>query len=68
MYNLIAVFISLTLNIRCSAVVKRLITFVKKIFIFYIKIKVRSVAHTSQVSHTDQLDFCNWLADCRQAE
>ena len=25
--------------------------------------KFKSVAYSSQVSHTGQLDFCNWLAD-----
>ena len=28
-----------------------------------IKIKIKSVAYSSQGSHTGQLDFCNWLAD-----
>ena len=28
--------------------------------------KIKSVAYSSQRSHTGQLDFCNWLADgCR---
>ena len=27
------------------------------------KLKIKSVAYSSQGSHTDQLDFCNWLAD-----
>ena len=26
-------------------------------------LKVKSVAYSSQGSHTGQLDFCNWLAD-----
>ena len=25
--------------------------------------KIKSVAYSSQGSHTGQLDFCNWLAD-----
>ena len=25
--------------------------------------KIKSAAYSSQGSHTDQLDFCNWLAD-----
>ena len=24
---------------------------------------IKSVAYSSQKSHTDELDFCNWLAD-----
>ena len=28
-----------------------------------IKFKIKSVAYSSQGSHTGQLDFCNWLAD-----
>ena len=28
-----------------------------------IKIKIKSVAYSSQGSHTGLLDFCNWLAD-----
>ena len=27
------------------------------------KLKIKSVAYSSQGSHTGQLDFCNWLAD-----
>ena len=27
-----------------------------------IKLKIKSVAYSSQGSHTAQLDFCNWLA------
>ena len=35
-----------------------------KIIIILIKIKNnKSVAYSSQGSHTGQLDFCNWLAD-----
>ena len=26
-------------------------------------VKIKSVAYSSQESHTGQLDFCNWLAD-----
>ena len=29
------------------------------------KLKIKSVAHSSEGSHTGQLDFCNWLADGR---
>ena len=29
----------------------------------YIIKKIKSVAYSSQGSHTGQLDFCNWLAD-----
>ena len=28
-----------------------------------LKIKIKSVAYSSQGSHTGQLDFRNWLAD-----
>ena len=28
-----------------------------------IKLKIKSVAYSSQGSHIGQLDFCNWLAD-----
>ena len=28
-----------------------------------LKLKIKSVAYSSQGSHTGQLDFCNWLAD-----
>ena len=28
-----------------------------------IEFKIKSVAYSSQGSHTSQLDFCNWLAD-----
>ena len=37
-----------------------------KLFIFYkwiIKLKIKSVAYSSQGSQTGQLDSCNWLAD-----
>ena len=27
-----------------------------------IKLKIKSVAYSSQGSHSAQLDFCNWLA------
>ena len=30
---------------------------------YIIIIIIKSVANSSQGSHTDQLDFCNWLAD-----
>jgi hypothetical protein len=26
-------------------------------------LKIKSLAYSSQGSHTDQLDFCNWQAD-----
>ena len=28
-----------------------------------LKIKIKSVAYSSQGSHNGQLDFCNWLVD-----
>ena len=28
-----------------------------------LNLKIKSVAYSSQGSHTGQLDFCNWLAD-----
>ena len=34
------------------------------IIIIIIKLKIKFVAYSSQGSHTGQLDFCNWLADC----
>ena len=34
----------------------------KLLFFFYL-LKIKSVAYSSQRSHTDQLDFCNWPAD-----
>ena len=33
------------------------------IYCIKLKIKIKSVAYSSQGSHTGQLDFCNWLAD-----
>ena len=33
------------------------------IIIIIVKLKIKSVAYSSQWSHTGQLDFCNWLAD-----
>ena len=32
-------------------------------FYILVKIKTKSVAYSSQGSHNDQVDFCNWLAD-----
>ena len=32
---------------------------------FRLEKKIKSVTYSSQGSHTDQLDFCNWLADDR---
>ena len=35
-----------------------------KLYFFRLKLKlIKSVAYSSQWSHTGQLDFCNWLAD-----
>ena len=34
----------------------------------HIKIKIKSVAYSSQGSHTGQLDFCNWLADGKRRD
>ena len=33
------------------------------IYIYIYKLKIKSVAYSSQRSHTGQLDFCNWLAE-----
>ena len=34
-----------------------------EIILYYNYLKIKSVAYSSQGSHTGQLDSCNWLAD-----
>ena len=36
---------------------------VKIMILLLLKIKIKSLAYSSQGSHTGQLDFSNWLAD-----
>ena len=48
-------------NIQSLYIVR--ILFYVYIYIYILDLKNKSMAYSSQGSHTGQLDFCNWLAD-----